>query len=253
MNLSSFMLLFVMLGGLPFNKGVVFDIFWEQVITVNPVTLLIIIPWLIIVSTYWIVGYWLLPEKEKRDRIFTKTGVSFSACIWRVLFNQLFIIPIGLYLLFTINNVQMTAPNREVTYLWEVVLIMAVGELFYYLSHRLLHHKSLYKWIHKKHHTFKTPVSLASMYSHPLEILFHDVFSLLGPCYILGCNLLTAYFVILYISIDTLIDHTDVDKERVHYLHHELTNYNFGSMWISDWLFGTTAVVPTKGNFFLEN
>ena len=39
------------------------------------------------------------------------------------------------------------------------------------LTYRLLHHRYLYKYIHKKHHEWQSPVALAATYCHPLEHL----------------------------------------------------------------------------------
>ena len=37
-----------------------------------------------------------------------------------------------------------------------------------YLS-RLLHHPTLYKKIHKKHHEWTAPIGVISIYAHPIE------------------------------------------------------------------------------------
>lgn len=39
------------------------------------------------------------------------------------------------------------------------------------LPHRLVHHPKLYITVHKKHHEWRAPVAIASMYSTPIEYL----------------------------------------------------------------------------------
>ena len=36
---------------------------------------------------------------------------------------------------------------------------------------RLLHHKAIYKYIHKMHHEWVSPIAAVAIYSHPVEHL----------------------------------------------------------------------------------
>jgi len=41
----------------------------------------------------------------------------------------------------------------------------------FYWAHRVLHHRRIYKYIHKQHHEFKATVGIAAEYAHPVESL----------------------------------------------------------------------------------
>jgi len=44
-------------------------------------------------------------------------------------------------------------------------------DLFHYCGHRLLHHKSIYKYLHKKHHKFNHPTLITTFYQDPIDLL----------------------------------------------------------------------------------
>src|SRR5262249_17233928 len=57
---------------------------------------------------------------------------------------------------------------------WSVLLIRLIASLWiedtwHYFCHRLLHHPSIYGYIHKVHHTYTAPFALAAEYAHPME------------------------------------------------------------------------------------
>jgi sterol desaturase/sphingolipid hydroxylase (fatty acid hydroxylase superfamily) len=47
----------------------------------------------------------------------------------------------------------------------------ALFDTWFYWTHRLLHHERIYKYVHKQHHRFKTPVGVAAVFAHPVEDL----------------------------------------------------------------------------------
>lgn len=43
-------------------------------------------------------------------------------------------------------------------------------DAWHYVAHRIMHHRLLYKHVHKIHHEFSAPFGLAAEYAHPIEI-----------------------------------------------------------------------------------
>ena len=53
-------------------------------------------------------------------------------------------------------------PPSFLTFLWQFPIFQIVEEIVFYYSHLTLHHKYLYKRIHKQHHEWTAPVALAA-------------------------------------------------------------------------------------------
>ena len=43
------------------------------------------------------------------------------------------------------------------------------NDVFFYLSHRIVHHKSIYGYVHKQHHTYTGTIGVAAEYASPIE------------------------------------------------------------------------------------
>lgn len=74
----------------------------------------------------------------------------------------------------------------------QIALFFVMEDFWHYFAHRGLHHKSIYKYIHKLHHEFSAPFGLAAEYAHPIEILVLGTGTVGGPllwCYASGGNM----------------------------------------------------------------
>eukprot|EP00056_Hartaetosiga_gracilis_P018865 m.12225 g.12225 ORF g.12225 m.12225 type:complete len:282 (+) comp7141_c0_seq1:177-1022(+) len=134
------------------------------------------------------------------------------------------------------------------------VFAILVEDFLFYWLHRILHHRSIYKYIHKMHHQFASTVGVSVLWAHPIEVTFAFVIPALAGPYILK----TPFSIILFwmtIRVSETVDaHSGYTfkwspwemfqsiqggAER-HDFHHSRNIGSFGSFtkfW--DWLYGT--------------
>lgn len=58
---------------------------------------------------------------------------------------------------------------------WQVVFCSFCEDFMFYCTHRVLHTKWCYKHVHKKHHEYTQPVSIAAQFAHPFETFFEHI------------------------------------------------------------------------------
>src|SRR3990167_2505321 len=148
-----------------------------------------------VVTSSYILGYWipnliiyyLWTSHYLEDAKFQKNKTPPKELINTVLqeniLHTIFLQPFFGYVLvspfFSQSDLEMPTFLQLVFQLF-VSFLFADGS-FYWL-HRLVHHRLLYKRIHKKHHEFKVSVGLASNYAGVVEELFVNLVStIMGP------------------------------------------------------------------------
>ena len=144
-------------------------------------------------------------------------------------------------------------------YLVEIVLVLAIFDFMYYLTHRFLFHGDLLRKVHALHHQARTPTYIDSLYVHPLETfigLALFLFSIPIVALILGGPLnafSAAVATFLFTQLNT-INHvyTKLPNDRwlfrtvdyitgVHHAHHvDMNHGNYATLTMFyDKLFGT--------------
>lgn len=138
---------------------------------------------------------------------------------------------------------------------WQLLVCTQVDDCLFYWTHRLLHHRLIYKHVHKQHHQFRHPVALATEFAHPIEDIFCNTLSTVAGPLLLGAHIsvVWGYFAMkLWQSIDAhcgfdlpfpLSPWSAIrwmDCAPAHDFHHAHNAGNYGGYTIFwDWLCGT--------------
>lgn len=151
--------------------------------------------------------------------------------------------------------------NLEPRPLWrhgvDIVAVLMVFDLFYYLTHRFLFHGKVLRKVHALHHQARTPTYIDALYVHPLETfigltLFLGSIPLIA---VLSGGALNAFSMavatLIFTQLNT-INHTYVNLPyfpfktvdsitSLHAAHHvDMNRGNYATLtMLYDWLFGT--------------
>ncbi|KAJ5683693.1 uncharacterized protein N7477_000038 [Penicillium maclennaniae] len=128
----------------------------------------------------------------------------------------------------------------------DVFISLLLREAMFYYSHRLLHVPYFYRRIHKKHHKFTAPIALAAQFAHPFEQILANTLPISLPPQLLRSHVLTFWIFLAWELFNTATVHSGYDffhdKAKMHDLHHEKFNLNYGSIGLLDWVHGTNKL-----------
>ncbi len=159
------------------------------------------------------------------------------------LLNQLTISLPTIYLFDDLINdsIDLTS-NSWFLYGVKIFIILNLSNIFFYISHRLLHTKWFFNKIHYKHHEFIDPIACATLYAHPIEHLFSNVLSFVIPIILVGTTFNTILCLLFAGTVISMIAHIKYKILPItngHLVHHKLFKYNYGFGDYLDKLFGT--------------
>jgi sterol desaturase/sphingolipid hydroxylase (fatty acid hydroxylase superfamily) len=132
----------------------------------------------------------------------------------------------------------------------------------HYIAHRSLHHPSLYKYFHIKHHTFRHPIAITTFYQDPADLIVANSVPTMIALQCVPCMTpLQFHWILVYKNFIEISGHCGKDLHTTssftqcmwlakwlqielytvdHDLHHSLNKCNYGkrfSLW--DKCFGT--------------
>lgn len=148
--------------------------------------------------------------------------------VWRnlkdTIFSHIVLLPLMVYFLydlFILRGTKILSPLPPTSIILRDLLIALVCvDTFGYWGHRAVHHKSVYKYIHKQHHEYKVTVGIASVFANPLEDILVNTWSSLSGCLIMG-----SHVVVLWIWLAIRV------SEAVN----SHSGYHFLPYWLTDW------------------
>ncbi|XP_043925415.1 fatty acid hydroxylase domain-containing protein 2 [Protopterus annectens] len=193
-----------------------------------------------------ITRYKIQPDKNKPI-----DTVKLRHAVLTVLFNEVFISGPMVLAMYRVMQWRGNPCGTELpTFHWvllEFSIFSIIEEILFYYSHRLFHHPSLYKHIHKKHHEWTAPVGVVSLYAHPIEHVFSNMMpSVVGPV-IMGSHVATTMMWFSLALWTTTISHCGyhlpfLPSPEFHDFHHLKFNQCFGVLGFLDHLHGTDTI-----------
>ncbi|XP_075155669.1 fatty acid hydroxylase domain-containing protein 2-like [Haematobia irritans] len=129
--------------------------------------------------------------------------------------------------------------------LFDIVVVSIMEEFNFYYIHRLMHHKSIYKYVHKKHHEWTAPIAAITFYCHPLEHIFLNLTPVSLSFALVRSHVFTVWIFLTLAILNSMADHAGYSfprsgaSIRYHDYHHSKFNYNYGMFGWLDKLHGT--------------
>lgn len=133
------------------------------------------------------------------------------------------------------------------TAFWQFFVCSVFLEFAFYWTHRWVHeNKTLYKMVHKQHHTYSGTIGFAAEYAHPFEQVVSNVGPTIAMPLILGMHMGCWWLWLTYRLVETYVTHSGYampfflgDETKYHDFHHSANRGSYGGGPFWDWLCGT--------------
>lgn len=151
--------------------------------------------------------YNLWPELKIQGKTLPNYELA-KECLVHCFINHFMVAPVILYTgypMMVYFGMEVGTPIPDWTvFLRDIVVGVIVNDTLFYWGHRFLHHKSVYKYVHKQHHTFKVNTGISSEYAHPIEHIFSNIVPVAGN-FLMGSHIIV-FWVWLVIRVGEIVD-----------------------------------------------
>lgn len=198
--------------------------------------------------------YNLFPKQRIQGGVMPSESLIRS-CVINRLRNHFISQPIALwfaYPLFMWCGISLRGPIPPVS-IWirDFIVALVLNDALFYWAHRGLHHKSIYKYIHKQHHMFNHTIGIASEYAHPVEDVIANIIPTLAGPLVMGSHAVVMWSWLCLRLMETIDSHSGYHFEwspfnnsflfggaRRHDFHHSHNQGCYGA-YVWDRLMGT--------------
>ena len=113
--------------------------------------------------------------------------------------------------------------------IWQIPCMIVLTDIFFFFSHYMMHSKWFFKHIHSQHHKYNIPIAAGALYAHPFEHIFVNLFSAVTPMFVVSADPQVAVLWTILASVNTVVSHSETEKDNNHGLHHRFYNCNYGA------------------------
>ncbi|OAF70809.1 hypothetical protein A3Q56_01399 [Intoshia linei] len=243
-----------------FEFGKIVDGYWDELVNkygTSAVTFLIAalifsnVPFILLNVPLMILDIWNKPKFLTKFKIQPNNKLDIKKLpdlVKTVVINQYIISPLVFYSFYQLQTWRSQQFISKLPSLLKIIVDLGISslieEVLFYYSHRLAHHPLVYKYVHKKHHEWRTCIGLSSVYAHPLEHVVGNLFSILAGPFILGSHMIVPLISIYLEIYSTVTSHCGyhfplMASNEDHDFHHFQFTNNFGVNGLLDYLHGS--------------